>query len=173
VPEGGEGDIIMHRNRFWILIDMIMDGFAFLAGLLLLLVTLFVSYNVILRYLHIKHPIWILQYTEYALLWITFLGAAWLLRMGGHIRIDTVIMRLGPKTRGIIEVIVAVLGFVVCLIIVWFGIEKTIEFYDRGVLDVKGVIVPKYPLFVIIPIGGFMLLLQFGRNVFNRLKDLK
>ena len=163
----------MARKRFWTIIDMIMDGFAFLAGILLLLVTFFVSYSVIVRYLHIKPPIWILQYTEYALLWITFLGAAWLLRKGGHIRIDTVIMRLGPKTRSIIEVIIAVLGFVVCIIIVWFGTEKTLEFYERGILDVKAVIVPLYPLFLIIPLGGFMLLLQFGRNIYNRLKDFK
>ncbi len=150
-----------------------MDGFAFFAGILLLLVTFFVSYGVILRYLHIKPPIWILQFTEYALLWITFLGAAWLLRKGGHIRIDTIITRLGPKTRGIIEVIVALLGFVVCIIIVWFGTEKTLEFYERGIMDVKGVTVPITPLFLIIPLGGFMLLLQFGRNIYNRLKDLK
>lgn len=163
----------MTRNRFWTIIDMIMDGFAFLAGILLLLVTLFVSYSVILRYLHIKPPIWILQFTEYALLWITFLGAAWLLRKGGHIRIDTVITRLGPKAQGIIEVIIAVLGFVVCFVIVWFGTGKTLEFYERGILDVKGVIVPIMPLFLIIPVGGFMLLLQFGRNIYNRLKDLK
>ena len=163
----------MKQRRFWALIDMIMDGFAFLAGILLLLVTFFVSYSVILRYLHIKPPIWILQYTEYALLWITFLGAAWLLRKGGHIRIDTVITRLGPKTRSIMELIIAILGLVVCLIIVWFGTEKTIEFYNRGIQDVKGVIVPIYPLFLIIPLGGFMLLLQFGRNIYDRLKDLK
>ena len=163
----------MARKRFWTLIDMIMDGFAFFAGILLLLVTFFVSYGVILRYIHIRPPIWILQYTEYALLWITFLGAAWLLRKGGHIRIDTVITRLGPKTQKIIEVIIAILGFVVCIVIVWFGTEKTLEFYKRGILDVKGVIVPLYPLFLIIPLGGFMLLLQFGRNIYNRLKDLK
>jgi C4-dicarboxylate transporter DctQ subunit len=163
----------MHRKRFWVLIDMIMDGFAFLAGLLLLLVTLFVSYNVILRYLHIRPPIWILQFTEYALLWVTFLGAAWLLRLGGHIRIDTVITRLGPKTRGVVEVIISILGFVVCLVMVWFGIEKTIEFYDRGIMDVKGVIIPKYPIFLIIPVGGFMLLLQFGRNVYKHIRELK
>ncbi len=163
----------MARKRIWTLIDMIMDGFAFLAGILLLLVTLFVSYGVIVRYLHIRPPIWILQFTEYALLWITFLGAAWLLRKGGHIRIDTLITRLGPKTRGIIEVIIAILGSVVCIVIVWFGTEKTLEFYTRGILDVKGVIVPIYPIFLIIPLGGFMLLLQFGRNIYHRLKDLK
>ena len=163
----------MARKRFWTIIDMIMDGFAFLAGILLLLVTFFVSYSVIVRYLHIKPPLWILQYTEYALLWITFLGAAWLLRKGGHIRIDTIITRLGPKTRSIMEVLVAVLGFVVCIIIFWFGTEKTLEFYRRGILDVKAVIVPLYPFFLIIPLGGLLLLLQFGRNIYNRLKDLK
>src|SRR3990170_8735242 len=39
------------------------------------------------------------KFTEYALLWFTFLAAAWLLREGGHISIDTVISRLPTKTR--------------------------------------------------------------------------
>jgi len=155
----------MPPKTFWKIYDVVIDGFAVLAGILLLLVTLFVSYSVTLRYLHLKPPIWILQYTEYALLWITFLGAAWLLKHDGHIRIDTIVNRLGPRSYMIFQIVVTVLGLVVCLVIVWFGTRKALDLYDRGIMDVKGVTVPKYPFFIIIPIGGLMLFLQFGRNL--------
>jgi len=163
----------MKQKRVWILFDRFVDFLAFLAGTLLLLVTLFVSYSVILRYLHFKPPIWILQCTEYALLWTTFLGAAWLLRKGGHIRIDTIVMRLDPKMRNILDIIVTILGLVVCFIILWFGTQKTFDLYERGIMDVKGVTLPKYPLFIVIPLGGLMLFLQFGRNLLEHLKALR
>jgi TRAP-type C4-dicarboxylate transport system permease small subunit len=103
---------------------------------------------------------------------MTFLGAAWLLRRGGHIRIDTIVIRLDPKTREILDIIVTTLGCVVCAIIVWFGTQKTFDLYQRGIMDVKGVTLPKFPLFLIIPLGGFMLLVQFIRNLFTHLKAL-
>ena len=155
----------MPPKTFWKIFDVVIDGFAVLAGILLLLVTLFVSYSVTLRYLHLTPPIWILQCTEYALLWITFLGAAWLLKHEGHIRIDTLVNRLGPRSHMICQIVVTVLGLVICLVIVWFGTRKALDLYNRGIMDVKGVTVPKYPFFIIIPIGGLMLFLQFGRNL--------
>ena len=162
----------MAQNRFWKLFDLIIDSFAVLGGILILLVTLFVTYSVTHRYLHYKPPIWILQCTEYALLWLTFLGAAWLLKKDGHIRIDTIVRRFRPKGRLVFDIIVACLGCIVCIIIFWFGVEKTIDLYQRGIMDVKGVTMPQYPLFLVIPLGGLLLLIQFIRNLSAHLKTL-
>ena len=153
----------MKPSSMWIIFDRIIDFFALVAGFLLLLITLFVSYSVVLRYTGFKPPIWILQFTEYGLLWITFLGAAWLIKHEKHIRIDTLVMRLGPKAQKVLNLIVSLLGVAVCFIIFWFGTVKTLDLYSREILDVKGVIVPLYPLFLIIPLGGLMLLIQFIR----------
>ena len=161
----------MKRKTGVKLFDFVMDFLAFLAGLLLLLVTLFVSYAVVVRYLHFKPPVWVLQFTEYALLWITFLGAAWLLREGGHIKLDTLVSRLNPKRRRTLTVITDILGFIVSFIIFWFGTLHTIDLYRRAILDVKGVSVPKFALFLIIPIGGLTLLIQFGRHFFKQLRS--
>lgn len=143
--------------------DLVIESMAFMAGILLLLVTVFVSYAVVIRYLHFKPPIWVLQFTEYALLWITFLGAAWLLREGGHIRIDTVVSMLHPKRLRKVEIIDSVLGFIICLIIFGFGTLHTIDLIQRGIMDVKGISVPKFVFFLIIPLGGLTLAIQFLR----------
>ena len=158
----------MAQKKFWHFFDALTNFLAFLAGILLLLVTLFVSYSVIVRYLNFKPPVWVLQFTEYALLWVTFLGAAWLLRLGGHIRIDTLVSYLSPGVRKCLDIIVGILGCLVCIVIVWFGTQKNVELFQKGIMDVKGVTVPKYPFFFIIPFGGLMLLVQFIRNVFTR-----
>ena len=155
------------RNLF----DLVIDSMAFMAGVLLLLVTLFFSYAAVIRSLDLKTPIWVLQFTEYALLWITFLGAAWLLREGGHIKIDTIISRFVKKRRRRVEIIDHVLGAIVSFVIFWFGTLHTIDLYQRGIMDVKGVTVPVFPFFLIIPLGGLTLSIQFGRHLFKQIKS--
>ena len=157
----------MRKNGF----DFILEFLAYLAGIIILAITFTVSCAAVVRYLGFRAPIWTLQYTEYGLLWFTFLGAAWLLREEGHIRIDTVISRLYPKSRRKVEIIDDILGFIVSVIIFWFGTLHTIDLYQRGIMEVKGVIVPKFPFFLIIPLGGLALSLQFVRNFLKKIRS--
>jgi TRAP-type C4-dicarboxylate transport system permease small subunit len=160
-------DAKISKNAF----DLIIEFLAYLAGIIILVITFFVTFSALIRYLGFRAPIWTLQYTEYGLLWFTFLGAAWLLREGGHIRIDTVLSRLYAPTRRKVDIINDILGFVVSVAIFWFGTLHTIDLYQRGIMEVKGVIVPKSPLFLIIPLGGLTLSIQFVRNFLKKIKS--
>lgn len=144
---------------------------AYIAGIILLAITLLVSGSAVVRYLGFRPPIWTLQFTEYALLWFTFLGAAWLLREGGHIRIDTIVSRLKKKTLRKVEIIDDVFGFIVSIIIFLFGTLHTIDLFQRGIMEVKGTTVLKFPLFLIIPLGGLALSIQFGRQFFKKMRS--
>ncbi len=53
---------------------------AALAGVILIFITAAVCYTIGMRYLFTKTTIWLMQTTEYALLWIVFLATTWLLR---------------------------------------------------------------------------------------------
>jgi TRAP-type C4-dicarboxylate transport system permease small subunit len=160
-------DAKMRKNAF----DFILECLTYLAGIIILAITFTVSCAAVVRYLGFRAPIWTLQYTEYGLLWFTFLGAAWLLREGGHIRIDTVISRLYAKSRRKVEIIDDILGFIVSIIIFWFGSVHTIDLYQREVMEVKGVIVPKFLFFLIIPLGGLTLAIQFVRNFLKKIRS--
>ena len=157
----------VRKNAF----DFILDCMTYFAGIIIIAITFTVSIAAVVRYLGFRAPIWTLQYTEYGLLWFTFLGAAWLLREGGHIRIDTVISRLYANTRRKVEIINDILGFIVSIAIFWFGTLHTIDLYQRGIMEVKGVIVPKSPLFLIIPLGGLTLSIQFVRNFLKKIRS--
>lgn len=151
--------------------DFIIESLSYLAGIIVLVITFVVSVSAVMRYLGFRPPLWAFQFTEYALLWFTFLGAAWLLREEGHISIDTIVSRLKRKTRRKLNIIDNVLGFLVSSIVFWFGTLHTIDLFQRGIMEVKGVIVPKGPLFLIIPIGGLVLAVQFGRQFINNLRS--
>ena len=160
-------DSNMRKHGF----DFIIEFLTYMAGIIIVTVTFAVSCAAVVRYLGFRPPIWTLQFTEYALLWFTFLGAAWLLREGGHIRIDTVVSRLPTKTQRHVGIINDILGFIVSVIIFWFGTLHTIDLIQRGIMEVKGATVPKSPLFLIIPLGGLTLAIQFGRQFFTTISS--
>lgn len=151
--------------------DRVLDCMAALAGILLLATALVVTYSVILRYLHVRPPIWVLQYTEYGLLWITFLGAAWLQRRDGHIRIDSVVTRLPGWIRARLEVFNLLLCCLVALTLFYFSSVHCFDLFHRGIMEVKAVNVPKCLIFWIIPFGSLVLFLQSVRDVRNRFRQ--
>jgi TRAP-type C4-dicarboxylate transport system permease small subunit len=160
-----QGERKMEEKKRRPLFDVVIDSMAFLSGALLLIVAVVVAVSVTLRYLHLKSPIWVLQYTEYALLWMTFLGAAWLLKHNGHIRIDSLLQRIRSRIRRRLEIYNNILGCGVSLIVTLFGGIHTIYLFQKGILEVKATNVPKYIIFCIIPLGGLALTLQFARQV--------
>lgn len=151
--------------------DFIIELLAYLAGIIVFAISIIVTCTAVWRYAGFRPPAWTFQFTEYALLWFTFLGAAWLLREGGHIRIDTLISRLRPKGLRKVEIIDDVLGFIVSATVFWFGTIHSIDLYQRGIMEVKGVTVSKFPVFLIIPVGGLALAIQFARQFLTKIRS--
>jgi TRAP-type C4-dicarboxylate transport system permease small subunit len=112
-----------------------------------------------------------MQTTEYALLWIVFLGTTWLLREKGHITTDVIYTHLNEKTKRYLDLVMFIIGGLACAIMVYFGIDYTRECIIKGITDVRGVTIPKWIIFIIIPIGSIFLTLQFFRMAWSRLID--
>jgi len=87
---------------------------AALAGLLLLFITFSISYSIFTRALGVESPVWTVQFNEYSLLWMTFLGSAWVLSRRKHVAVDVITAHLGPTGRRIAEVIHCLVGTGVC-----------------------------------------------------------
>ena len=154
-------------------INAIFSCLAVLSGLLLLFVTFSITFNIFARYLGFAGIIWGVQFTEYALLWMTLLGAAWVLQRGRHVSVDIVTNQLGPKANAYLSVVHSMVGIILCAVLCWYGTIVTWGQYRRGVTDIQVVDIPKYMVLIIIPVGFFFLTLQFGRSFFENLKQVK
>ena len=102
------------KKLFWRLFDKLIDVMAALAGVILIFITAAVCYTIGMRFLFRQTTIWIIPMTEYALLWIVFLGTTWLLREGGHITTDVIYVYLNKKTKHYLDFIMAVIGGLAC-----------------------------------------------------------
>ena len=155
------------------LLDRILTGMAVLAGLLLLFMTFSISYSIFTRALSFQSPVWTVQFNEYSLLWMTFLGSAWVLRRQKHVAVDVITGRLGPNGRRIADVVHSLLGTGVCGVLCWYSFLMTLNLFQRGVTDVQAVDIPKYLVLMVIPAGFLVITAQFFRNLTVSLRSTK
>ncbi len=146
---------------------------AVLAGLLLVYITFSITYTIFARFLGFSGFIWGVQFTEYSLLWITLLGAAWVLKRDRHVSVDLLTNRLSSQTRKYFGLVHSLMGVAVCGVLCWYGIVVTWGQYQRGVTDIQVVDMPKYLILVIIPLGFLFLAMQFLRRFFEDLKEIR
>lgn len=146
---------------------------AVVAALLLLFITFTIGYSILTRSLGLHAPVWTVQFNEYSLLWLTFLGTAWVLARKGHVSIHLVYSRLGRRARLVMNLIHSIMGLGLCGGLCWYGWGTTWEHFQRKVIDVQPVDVPKAFILVVIPLGFFLLALQFLKHSSDALSKLK
>ena len=155
------------------ILDYILTILAVLAGLLLLFITFSIAYTIFARFLNIPGPVWAVQFTEYSLLWMTLLGTAWALKRHKHVSVDLITSRLSAKTKIYYDLAHGVMGIAVSGVLCWYGTIITWGQYQRGVVDIQVVDMPKYLILLIIPVGFLFLVGQFLRQFLTDLKRLK
>ncbi len=157
------------QKAFWKFFDKLLDIMAGCAAVILVFITAAVCYTIFMRFLFNRTTIWIIPMTEYALLWIVFLGTTWLLRGAGHITTDIIYVHLNEKAKNILDGIMSVIGGLTCALLVYLGIVHLCDCLIHGVTDVRAITVPKSAMFIIIPIGSILLTIQFFRIAWSKL----
>src|SRR5262245_10252471 len=110
----------------------LLDALAILAALTLLAMVIMVTADIVLRNLPRSGFPWANEVSEYALYVITLLTAPWLLRRGQHVRIDLALTLVPARMAWQMEAVADILGFVVCLVMLRYGVKMTI---DSAMLD--------------------------------------
>lgn len=152
------------------LFDGIVDALAVLAGIIIILTTVCVSLDVVLRYFLKRPLLWVDELAEYGLLYITFAGTAWLLRQNGHVVVDIIDALVSSRTRNRLDAIASIVGAVVCVILTYFGVLATWSLFARGIYNPTMLEIPKGALVAVIPVGTFLLFIQFLRRLAASLK---
>ena len=134
---------------------------AILSGAILVFLTLLITADVTMRYFF-NHPLSnVIEMTEHGLLFVTFLGAAWVLKKEKHATVDLLYAQLSPRSQVRFNVITAILGAITCLVMTWFGAQAAIIAFKRGTIFATVWGLPRGPILSIIPIGSFLLVIQF------------
>jgi C4-dicarboxylate transporter DctQ subunit len=154
------------------LFDAILDILVWISACILAMVIISVALEVFLRYAFNRPQAWVLEFSEYALLFITFLSAAYILKVERNITIDIVISFLTPRTRLILAsvhyLIVSVVSFILC----YFGSKVTLDLYERGIYNPTIMQVPMAYVLFVVPLGGFFLFVQSLIGLYSSFRKL-
>jgi TRAP-type C4-dicarboxylate transport system permease small subunit len=140
------------------------------AGAMLIWLMISVITSVMMRNLGMQPFAWLFTSSEYAILYMTMLGAPWLVREKGHVHIELVTAALPPAARRVVSRGVAAACVAVCAVLAWKGAELLITNITRNDLDVRAYYFPKWILTLAFPVSFGLMTIEFGRFVFG--KDL-
>ena len=134
---------------------------AVLAALILLAMVAVVSADILLRNLARASFTWANEVSEYALYLITLLAAPWLLRRGQHVRLDLVLVLVPPRVAWAMELVADAIGFLVCLVLLRYGVAVTLDSWRTGSITIKNLVFPEWWLLAPLPAVFLLLAIEF------------
>jgi len=148
-----------------------MRGFAWLAGIMMMTSAVGVCVDVVMRYFFNRPIPGVVQFSQYFLLYIPFLAAAYVLREDSHIKVDIVLNPLSQRTQSLVNMITSIMGSVVLLILAYYGFRVTLDYYRRKVPTLEYFKIPEFLVIMVIPIGCFLFSIEFIRKAHGHFKD--
>ena len=151
----------MNLKRFNQIAETGENILAGVAMVILSLIIFSVCLEIIMRYFLNRPLVWVVELTEYGLLYVSFLGAAWLLRQGGHVQVDILVDILNERWRRRCAVISAAMGLAVSGILTVFGVIATADHLARGIYKPTVLEFPTGVVLIAVPLGSFFLSVRF------------
>lgn len=145
-------------------VDALTWAAAVVAAALLIGISCAVFYEVVVRALGAPTE-WSLELTTYALVWCGFVGAAYTLKNGRHVRVDLLVERLSPRTARHLELVADVVALAFCMLMVLHGIEYVHLSWVNEATSVSPLRVPLFIPQAAVPVGMALLSLQLLARV--------
>jgi TRAP-type C4-dicarboxylate transport system permease small subunit len=98
------------------------------------------------------------------MVYMTFLGAAWVLRSESHVMVDLLISSVGPKTQRILNILASIIGAIVCFAMTYYASKAIGLSIRRGVMVAAELEIPRAVNLFAIPIGCALLGIEFLRR---------
>jgi TRAP-type transport system small permease protein len=139
----------------------LLDGMLTLAGVLLLVMTMMIGADVLLRNIGAGGVPPSNELAEDCLYLVTLLAAPGLLRQGQHIRVDIVLRALPLRIGWILEWAGDVIGFACCVVFVWYGAGVAAASFSDEALSIKTLVLPEWWLLAPMPAAFALLAIEF------------
>ena len=121
-------------------------------------VTLF---EVVSRYVFNAPTLWAMPFNQRLFAFYFLIGGAYGVLTQAHIVVDVAYKKFPPRFRAFVDVFLyPLLLFAVCFIFIWYGCKLGLASLKILEIDYSLPHFPIYPVKLLIPIAGFLLLLQ-------------
>ncbi len=130
-------------------------------------------YSVVARYVFHWSLDWSDEIAVYGIIWAVFFGISSLIKTDEHVRVDLFIRKLSPKRQNIIHLYHALLCLAFVIVVAWGGYLMVKKAYLTGITSESHLKFKMYLPFLIMPIGGILLIIRIIERIFILAKRLK
>jgi len=154
-------------KRFLSIIDGLSEWTAKLCSFLVVVVTIVVVFEVVMRYAFNAPTIWGLELTIYLSCVTYLIGGAYIHSLREHVRVDIIYKQFTLRTRAILDLFTFLLILTVFSVITWFGVKWAWLALIGGTTSGSIWSPIIWPMRLIIPLSAFLMVLQ-GLAMFIR-----
>lgn len=144
--------------------NLILAG---LGAVLLTFVCFAVVSEVVSRTLFGISGLWIIEVSEYSLLYLTFLACPYLLEHRQHVVMDILAVNLSVRWRRRVTVFVALVSAAVCLYVAYAGWLTAVDQFQMGFRESTTLAPYSFWLTAIMPISLVLVALQFLMQTYD------
>jgi TRAP-type C4-dicarboxylate transport system permease small subunit len=154
-------------------IDHTSELGGFVGTVCMLVVTLIIVFEVVMRYIFSSPTTWVGEMSIYMSMGIGFFGLAYALKDDGHFSITLLVDRLSPRNRLRLKVFTDFVAMLYSCIFIYKGLALAYFSYDIEDVSTGLMEVPLWIPNMLVPIGGLLLALQFINKLADDFKALK
>lgn len=134
---------------------------AILGAVLLFGIATIVCFEVLGRALGARSQLWVIEVSEYALLFITFLGAPYLLEKNRHVVMDLLVNKLYGFGKRVSQFLNSLIGLLICLALTYVGVQVVLDQLEFGTREVTVMRPLSWWITSAMPIGTGLMAVQF------------
>ena len=155
------------------LIDRVTWAAALLAGLLMLTVALFMSYEAFSRHFLDSPTSWVLAVSILIFMWYIFLSVPYGIQVDKHVSCDVFISRMPQAVQLKVGMATDLISLVYMAALGWYGYGAFSEALDMGSLSEGLVRYPMWLLLLSMPVGMLLCVFQTWRKIQVRRQSLR
>ena len=153
---------ILNRAAGWF--DLLNRALAAIACAVFVIVALMICTEIVTRAtIDVSNP-WLVEISEIALLYITFLAAAWVLGNDKHVALDLLLNHLSPRSARHLHLVLSLAAAVACFVVAWFGVLTAIDQYLNEIREPTIMAPLTWWITAVVPFGFTLLGVQFLRR---------
>jgi len=147
-------------KRFIRLVEILNNVSGYLSALLVLFSIGLIAVHVFARRVLNSPLLFGEEVSCYLLLWMTFLGLAYTMKTGGHVRVDVFVRRFSDRSKLLFHKLPNILGILFTLIFLAGNFLMLRQFYLKHTLSTKDLQIPLVIPAIVLVIGPLLLLFQ-------------
>jgi TRAP-type C4-dicarboxylate transport system permease small subunit len=129
----------------WKLWDIVLDILAGLSAIVIAVMAFGICYDILLRSLDIRGgAVWVFDFVEYGVLFVTCAMAAYISRAGRHVEVDLLLLSVSDRVAWALRILSAFMVTAISGLLFYYALRGTIQSFEHGSFIFRAILIPEW-----------------------------